>query len=179
DVVYGQDLAIASIGAVRNNEAYVSQYIDHAIFNDDKRGYIVCSRQNQRQPAGFSYLQQGSLGRIVGYSTDGFQFFGKSYKETNQPEALFQDKLANQIYQYEFAYIALQTEKVQLNGNASFTFYGIYKDHHPETVQQVEFLDEVKAARVMVTFEEQALKSVDRVQLAPNFGEPLKTLPMS
>ena len=179
DLIYGQDLGLADQGGVQSNEAYMSQYIDHKVFEDKQQGYIVCSRQNMDQSTGNPYIQQGSLGRIVGYSTDGFQFFGKSYKETNQPEALFQDKLANQIYQYEFAYIALQTEKVQLNGNASFTFYGIYKDHHPETVQQVEFLDEVKAARVMVTFEEQALKSVDRVQLAPNFGEPLKTLPMS
>lgn len=61
DVVYGQDVGNADPGAVRSNEAYLSQYIDHAVFEDGKLGYIVTSRQNQPQGGAFPYLQQGSL----------------------------------------------------------------------------------------------------------------------
>ncbi len=48
-----------------------------------------------------------SLKRLL----DGWlSIFGRSYKETNQPAALSQETLANEVYQYEFAYTALQTQ---------------------------------------------------------------------
>ena len=90
DVIYGQDIGVADPGAVRNNEAYLSQYIDHAVFEDDAKGFVVCSRQNQPQGGAFPYVQQGALTGAAGFSTDGFQFFGRSYKETNVPAALSQ-----------------------------------------------------------------------------------------
>ena len=34
DIVYGQDVGLADPGAVRSNEAYLSQYIDHTVFED-------------------------------------------------------------------------------------------------------------------------------------------------
>ena len=125
DVVYGQDVGLADPGAVRSNEAYLSQYIDHTVFEDEAKGYVVCSRQNQPQGGAFPYMQQGSLTKAVGYSTDGFQFFGLSYKETNQPESLTHPTLANETYQYEFAYTALQSERMKLNGEARMVFYGL------------------------------------------------------
>ncbi|GGF59286.1 hypothetical protein GCM10010912_00580 [Paenibacillus albidus] len=146
DLVYGQDVGIADIGAVRSNEAYLSQYIDHAVFEDSTNGYVVCSRQNQPQGGRFPYLQQGSLTGAAGFSTDGFQFFGLSYKETNQPESLSQAQLANEVYQYEFAYTALQSQRVQLNGEARFVFYGLFKQDHPSAITGLEFTAELAAA---------------------------------
>ena len=87
DVVYGQDIGLAEPGAVRSNEAYMSQYIDHTVFQHERRGAVICSRQNQPQRGKFPYLQQGALTGATGFSTDGFQFFGLSYKETDHPEA--------------------------------------------------------------------------------------------
>ncbi|WBL14647.1 GH36-type glycosyl hydrolase domain-containing protein [Sutcliffiella sp. NC1] len=146
DVIYGQDISIASKGAVRNNEAYVAQYIDHAIFESTNKGYVVCSRQNQPQPGGFPYLQQGSLTKATGYLTDGFQFFGLSYKETDVPEVLYKDSLPNEVYQFEFAYTALQSEKVKLAGEAQFVFYGLFKENHEEAITDLAFEDEVQSA---------------------------------
>lgn len=122
DLVYGQDVGIADIGAVRSNEAYLSQYIDHAVFEDQSKGYVVCSRQNQPQGGKFPYLQQGAITKAASFSTDGFQFFGLSYKETNQPESLSREQLSNEIYQYEFAYTALQSERVKLSGKPGLYF---------------------------------------------------------
>lgn len=132
DIMYGQDVGIGDQGAVRNNEAYVSQYIDHSVYEKDN-GYVVCSRQNQGQSTGNPYLEQGSLNNIVGYATDGFQFFGLDYKETNIPHALTTN-LPNEVYQYEFAYTALQTEKTNANDKLSFVFYGHIKGDYPDAV---------------------------------------------
>jgi cellobiose phosphorylase len=115
DLVFGQDLALADEGAVKSNECYVSQYLDHQVFENKEEGYVVCSRQNLPQSTGNPCTQIGSLtDRVVGYSTDGYQFFGKSYRFDSQPEALFQEQLESFKLQFEMGYIALQTEKVSL-----------------------------------------------------------------
>ncbi|MVP01309.1 GH36-type glycosyl hydrolase domain-containing protein [Paenibacillus lutrae] len=149
DLVYGQDLGLADRGAVRSNEAYLSQYIDHTVFDDSALGRVVCSRQNQPQGTLFPYMQQGSLTKAAGFSTDGFQFFGLSYKETDKPEALSRNELANEIYQYEFAYTALQSERVRIGSGveaARFVFYGLFKPNHPEAVTSLEYEEEVAEA---------------------------------
>ncbi len=137
DVFYGQDMNLASPG---NNEAYISQYIDHKAFKEEN-GFVVCSRQNMFQPA---YLQIGSMTKNIAYATDGFQFFGKSYKTTSQPFALNQTQLDNEVYQYEFAYTCLQSETIELVDKANVVFYGLYKENHEEKVSGIEYFDLVK-----------------------------------
>lgn len=179
DIIYGQDVAIADQGAVRSNEAYVSQYVDHKVFNAGSRGYVICSRQNQPQSTGFPYLQQGSLSKIEHYSTDGFQFFGKSYKETNKAESLSKETLVDEVYQYEFAYTALQTEKVELAGEAQFVFYGLFQENHG-AITSLEFEKEIHEAwekvqaLVPANFEVQT-----KVEISPSIGEPLQTLSLT
>lgn len=176
DVIYGQDLGIADKGAVRTNEAYLSQYIDHAIFEDQAKGYVVCSRQNQPQQGNFPYIQQGSLTKAIGYSTDGFQFFGLLYKETNQPTALTKELLSNEVYQYEFAYTALQSERVTLNGSAQFVFYGMYSPNHPEAVTSLEFNSEIAEAWEQVNKQTvQEFQAVNKAVITAAFGAPLTT----
>lgn len=124
DVVYGQDIGNATKGAVRSNEAYMSQYVDHHVTKEND-SIIISSRQNQPQDGNFPVVEQGSLNPIVGFSTDGYQFFGRDYKETNQAMALSQAFLANEVYQYEFAYIALQSEQYNVTEQeTTIVFYG-------------------------------------------------------
>ncbi|XXM72972.1 GH36-type glycosyl hydrolase domain-containing protein [Lysinibacillus sphaericus] len=180
DVIYGQDLGLADRGAVRSNEAYMSQYIDHRVFEKEDRGYVVCSRQNQPQSSGFPYLQQGSLGKAAGYSTDGFQFYGLSYKETDRPEVLTRETLANEIYQYEFAYTAFQSQKAVLKGKQRFTFYGVFKEDHAGAIEELEFQDEIEAAWKEARADQSEFKgSGDPVRLKAEFGKPLQTLSMT
>ncbi|WP_334074277.1 GH36-type glycosyl hydrolase domain-containing protein [Paenibacillus sp. A14] len=176
DVVYGQDIGIAAPGAVRSNEAYLSQYIDHSVFQDEEWGYVVCSRQNQPQGGRFPYLQQGALTGSTGFSTDGFQFFGLSYKETNVPEALTRANPANEVYQYEFAYTALQTEAVELGEETTvrFVFYGLFKEDHPSAINGLEFRDDIRAARDEAESPgDAALEVLPRAVRSPEIGKPL------
>jgi len=186
DLLCGQDVGLADGGAVRSNEAYLSQYIDHTVFEDADKGCVVCSRQNQPQGGAFPYLQQGSLTSAVGYSTDGFQFFGLSYKETDVPESLLREHLASEVYQYEFAYTALQSEKVQLNGRARFTFYGLVRPDHPDAVTQLEYGDLVTAA--WQSFQARlkdlpqllgAAKPARKAAIRSVIGRPVRTLPVT
>ncbi|WP_408007635.1 GH36-type glycosyl hydrolase domain-containing protein [Pseudalkalibacillus sp. A8] len=180
DLICGQDLGLADKGAVRSNEAYMSQYIDHSVYEDANRGYVVCSRQNQQTQSGFPYIQQGSLNKVKSYSTDGYQFFGTSFRDTNESEALSKESLANEIYQYEFAYIALQTERKTLRGEERIVFYGLYKEDHPEAVASLEYEDEVFAAWKQVDqAEETEFRSLDKVSISSKFAAPLKTVEMT
>jgi len=180
DVLYGQDIAIADRGAVLSNEAYVSQYIGHRVFRGEAKGYVICSRQNQPQSGKFPYLQQGALTGAAAYATDGFQFFGLSYKETNEPEALRAASLPSEVYQYEFAYAALQSERVRLDGGeARIVFYGLFKDDHAEAVSALEYEDEVASVwRDIAPLPVPETAAEAPVKPAAAIGEPLRTLPL-
>lgn len=129
DLVYLQDLGLAEQAAVRTNEAYMSQYIDYHV-TEDEAGYTIQARQNQPQNNQFPAVQIGGTTKIIGYATDGFDIYGTAYKLTNQIEALSKSSLPNRVYQYEFAQISLQTEKFQ--GNGETTFYGYITENQPE-----------------------------------------------
>lgn len=158
DLLYGQDIGASEENGVYTNELYVSQYLGHSVFESDN-GYIVCSRQNMPSSDCFPYIQQGVIGtKAVHYSTDGLQFFGLSYKETSIPEALTSD-LSDYNLQYEFAYTALQTKKIDLNGEYSFAFYGLFLPTHPEAVKEIEFQKQIQEAYI------EAQKESDKVTL--------------
>jgi cellobiose phosphorylase len=151
DVMFGLDLAITSKGSVLNSEPYTVQYIDYKVF-EDHLGYTLCARQNQGRS---QYFQLGSFNKTIGYTTDGFQFFGLSVKETGIPEAMFQQRLVSEIYQYEFAYFALQTERFIVDSSPlDVSFYGLYEpeDHdviiQPKPIEYVP-IEEVKNFNVL------------------------------
>ncbi|WP_404455437.1 GH36-type glycosyl hydrolase domain-containing protein [Oceanobacillus kapialis] len=145
DLIYGQDLGLADKAAVRSNESYMSQYMDHKVF-ENETGYTIATRQNQPMSSGFPFIQQGALGKTVGYSTDGFQFFGKSYRNTNVPEVLGEENLANEVYQYEFAFTALQSEKMQLSGEQQFVFYGLFQENQETAVTEAVAAESIQEA---------------------------------
>lgn len=64
DLVYGQDVGLADEGAVKTNEAYCSQYLDHEVFNSPEYGFTLCSRQNLPQSSGNPRIQLGCFRRF-------------------------------------------------------------------------------------------------------------------
>ena len=121
DVLYGQDVGIAHPFGILSNEAYTSQYIDHQVFQQDGKTTLL-SRQNQGNT---HYLQIGSDTPIQAYCTDAMQFFGLDYKLTHTPKAYQDVSLPSINYQYEFAYLTLQTKSFSIQPNMKpMTFYG-------------------------------------------------------
>ncbi len=176
DLVYGQDLGIAEAGAIFSNELYMSQYLGHVVCETPEHGYILCSRQNMPSSGKNPYIQQGVLGaKAVHYATDGIQFFGLSYKETNQPASLTSD-LPDDTMQYEFAFTALQTEKLTLDGKHSVTFYGLFLPDHPDAVRAPEYQDILMEAYAKAVNDSanqtDGAVSFDRIRVKEEFGLP-------
>jgi len=170
DVVFTQDLGLGSPAAVRTNELYTSQYIDHTVYSHDEYGYVICSRQNQRQGRAFPWILHGCVQGATGYSTDGFQFFGLAYKETNVPAALAEPDLPNRRYQYEFALPALKSKRVELPAGATteIAFFAVYEDDHPEATQERD-LEKVRTA----------VQAFSRLQDASDRSTPSSVMPKS
>lgn len=149
DLFYGQDVAIQNKSSVLSSEAYTVQYIDYKV-KKDNHGYTLSAKQNQGAP---QYLQVGSYTKNVGFSTDGFQFFGKSYKSTQFPEALSKEKLESVINQYEFSYLTIQSESVTIDKHAHVSFYGYYVperlNHETKDMIEIEMLTFEKQFKIM------------------------------
>jgi 1,2-beta-oligoglucan phosphorylase len=148
DLVCFQDIGIAHPGAIHNNEAYVSQYIDQAVFNDPEYGYILCARQNQGNKV--PHLISGCLNGCDGFLTDGFQFYGLSSKEDGVPASLRNTELANEIKQYEFSAHTLKSKAVNLepDAHAEITFFFHYNADHQKISSQADMEIAVKAEDV-------------------------------
>lgn len=48
DIVYGQDIGLATKGAVQSNEAYVSQYLDHHIWQEGEELVVFRDKINRK-----------------------------------------------------------------------------------------------------------------------------------
>ena len=76
DLMAWQDLALAPYGAIRMNEYYVSQYVDHTPLSHADRGIVLASRQNQAVGNRYPLCVTGSLAHCVASATDALQVYG-------------------------------------------------------------------------------------------------------
>lgn len=114
DIILTQDLALAHYGAVRLNEFYVSQYIDHTPLDHAQVGIAVASRQNQAMDGKCPWTVIGSLGRAVSYSTDALQFYHLASRSGAKAAALVSG-LAGKRLQHEHSLVAIQDEPILLD----------------------------------------------------------------
>ncbi len=172
DLVYLQDLGVADEGALRSNILYQSQYLGHHI-QEGKCGYRMASRQNMEQGGSYPMVQQGCLdARIVSYATDAFQIFGRANRKERCPRALYREMLPGEVYQYELACAALQTEKFRLEGEKQVTFYGYFcTDCQDPDDQEVREERAAKALALLARTEE-GLRPVKVVRRSVAFGVP-------
>ena len=169
DLVYIQDTGVADKGALLNNILYVSQYLDHKIM-ENEYGYVIGSRQNMSQGGKNPFLQQGCFGKkVIGYATDAMQIYGRKSKLTHIPEALYEENLPNEKYQYELACVALQTEKIVLNGTENVAFYGYFKEDYPKKVEIIEAEQEILEAWNQV--KEATVEYTENVPVIPYSNE--------
>lgn len=114
DLIYTQDLALAHYGAVRLNEYYVSQYIDHTALTHQDRGIALASRQNQPMGGCCPWTVIGSLACGVSYATDALQFHGLATRAGIAPIALT-DGLPGERHQHEHSMACIQDDVFTLS----------------------------------------------------------------
>ena len=132
DLIHTQDLALAHYGAVRLNEYYVSQYVDHSALQHPHRGIAVASRQNQSMGGRCPWTVIGSLGRGVSYATDALQFHGLATRAGAMPVGLT-DGLPGRRHQHEHSLAAIQDEPFTLAPGAVIHrgFFGCFVADQP------------------------------------------------
>jgi 1,2-beta-oligoglucan phosphorylase len=139
DLTYVQDLALAPYGAVRLNEHYVSQYLDHTTLKHGRRGLLVASRQNQAADGCNPWSLIGSLRNGVGCATDAKQFHGLASRSGGVPIGLEGD-LPGRRLQHEHSMVVIRDEQMRLEPRAAVVagFFGSYLPHHPEATAEAD-----------------------------------------
>lgn len=132
DLQIWQDVALAPYGAIRLNEYYVSQYIDHAPLTHPDRGTVLASRQNQTVGQRHPWCLIGSLNHGVGFATDALQVQGLAAR-AGLPAPCRVDGLASTRLQHEHSMVALQDAVTELapGASAALGWFGRLLPDHP------------------------------------------------
>jgi hypothetical protein len=132
DLTYAQDLALAPYGAVRLNEYYVSQYIDHTPLRHPERGWVIASRQNQACDGRHPWSLIGSLRQADEFATDALQLHGVASRAGEAPGGLA-GELPTRRLQHEHSMAIVRDARLPLEPGASIAagFFGMVAPDHP------------------------------------------------
>ena len=133
DLLYAQDIALAHYGAIRMNEYYVSQYVDHTPLAHAVRGYVLAVRQNLSMGGRQPWAAIGSLQHGVSFATDALQFHGLATRAGEAPAGLAAPLLPGARRQHEHSMTVIQDASVPLapGARAQRGFFGWFEPDHP------------------------------------------------
>ncbi len=133
DLLYAQDVALADYGAIRLNEYYVSQYVDHTPLAHPERGVVLAARQNLSIGGRHPWCLFGSLGRGTSFATDALQLHGMGTRNGRAPVGLEADRLPGERRQHEHSMAVIQDEPVRLAPGARVArgFFAWLEPDHP------------------------------------------------
>ena len=133
DLLLLQDIALAPYAALRLNEYYVSQYVDHTPLAHAARGTVLASRQNQAVGTRHPWCAVGSLNRCVAHATDALQVHGLASRAGRLEPGLTQGLPATRL-QHEHSMLALQDEMRELapGETAQLGAFGCLQADHPQ-----------------------------------------------
>jgi cellobiose phosphorylase len=134
DLLYVQDVALADYGAIRLNEYYTSQYVDHTPLRHPTRGSVLAIRQNLSIGGRHPWAMIGSLARGTHFATDALSFYGLAARTTGAPAGADADHLPSERCQHEHSMAAIQDEPVSLRPGEQTTrgFFGWIELDHPD-----------------------------------------------
>ena len=132
DLIYVQDAGLKPTSNGPVNEYYLSQYLERLILEDPVFGSVICCRQNMHEAGKNPWLMMACKNGALAASTDGMQFYGKSFRETGIPEGLLSDKPGGE-YAGESSILALQQRPFRINAGETQTsiFVAVYLPDHP------------------------------------------------
>jgi cellobiose phosphorylase len=141
DLIHAQDLGLAAYGAVRLNEYYVSQYLDHAPLAHPERGWVLASRQNQSMGGRNPWCVIGALGRGTSFATDALQVHGLATRAGRLPAGVTEG-LPGIRRQHEHAMAAIQDSPVRLEPGARSErgFFGWFEADHPAATSDADLV---------------------------------------
>ncbi len=119
DFIFTLDLGLGEEGYLQTNEAYASQYLDYRIVTTDP--LQIASRKTVKQANKFPGLISSKLKDFVAFNTDGYQIFTSLYRDSKNLDNL-KKGLDNEVYQYEFAMISLQSKRFTDLASVEFSF---------------------------------------------------------
>ncbi|QSA97841.1 GH36-type glycosyl hydrolase domain-containing protein [Methylococcus sp. EFPC2] len=139
DLIHTQDLALAHYGAVRLNEYYVSQYLDHTPLRHPSRGIVLATRQNLSMGGRYPWCVIGSLRQGVSFATDALQFHGLATRAGELPIGL-RDGLPGARQQHEHALAAIQNAPLRLapGERQSGGFFGYFDPDHVQASSEAD-----------------------------------------
>jgi 1,2-beta-oligoglucan phosphorylase len=142
DLVYAQDVALAPYGAVRMNEYYVSQYVDHVPLTHARCGAVLAVRQNLSVGGRYPWLVVGSLGEGVSFATDALQVHGRGTRAGETPTGLRAAALPGKRHQHEHSMAAIQDALVDLQPGAVARrgFFAWFEADHPAASSPADLL---------------------------------------
>src|SRR5688572_21681859 len=148
ELLHVQDLGLAAYGAIRNNEFYVSHYIDLSLLQHRERGHIVAARQNQAVDGRHPWALVGSLRCGASYATDALQVLGPAAR-AGAPARGLTAGLPGMRLQHEHALAAIEDETLSLapGSGTDLGFFGCLQAHHPNatTTADLDSVDSVMA----------------------------------
>jgi len=132
DVIHAQDVALAHYGAIRMNEYYVSQYLDHVPLAHPTRGSVLAVRQNLPMGGRHPWAVIGALDRAASFATDALQLHGLTTRTGDAPAGLVAPSLPGVRQQHEHAMAVLQNAPVRLvpGATAALGFFGWFEPDH-------------------------------------------------
>ena len=139
DLTYAQDLALAPYGAVRLNEYYVSQYIDHMPLTHPQHGELIASRQNLAADGCHPWSLIGSLRSGVSFATEALQFQGLAGRAGQAPAGLNAD-LPGRRLQHEHSMVVIRDAPLRLEPGLGLSagFFGAFVADHPEATSTAD-----------------------------------------
>ena len=139
DLIYAHDLGLAHYGAVRLNEYYVSQYLDHTPLSHPLRGTVLATRQNQSMGGRHPWCVIGSLVQGVSFATDALQVHGLRSRVGQPPQAIAAG-LPGFRHQHEHAMAAIQDAPLRLapGEKALRGFFGWFEADHPAATSDAD-----------------------------------------
>ncbi|MGA7540298.1 MAG: hypothetical protein WBW93_16195 [Steroidobacteraceae bacterium] len=174
DLTYAQDLALAPYGAVRMNEYYVSQYIDHTPLSHAQRGILIASRQNQAAEGRNPWSLIGSLRQGSSFATDALDFHGLAGR-TGEPPAGLLGELAGRRLQHEHSMVVLRDAPARLGRGQSVAggFFGSMVADHPGATTDSDLS---RLERILALPEASPAVATGESAAPPVAGSPARTL---
>jgi cellobiose phosphorylase len=149
DLVYAQDLALADYAALRLNEYYLSQYVDHTPLAHPAHGVALAVRQNLSIGGRHPWALIGSLARGASFATDALQLHGLATRAGLPPEALAAESLPGVRRQHEHSMAVIQDAPLCLSPGARIArgFFGWLESDHPDatSADDLRFVDRTLA----------------------------------